>query len=162
MSGTLARTVFDLGLGGSLVGRDVSTQFDEAQDLPLVTGNGHELSAEAILDLNPTVVITDTSLGPWDVLLQLRDAGIPVVVVDSHRGLDNVTGLIEEVADALGVPDAGQALARRTQRQIDAVRAEINDVAPADPAERLRTVFLYVRGQSGVYYMLARALARTR
>lgn len=151
--GTLSRTVFELGLGDHVVGRDVSTAFDEAKDLPLVTQNGHELNAESILALDPTVIITDTSLGPWDVILQMRDAGIPVVVVDSGRDLDNVDDLIHEVADSLGVSDAGDALAKRTEQQIDRVTAEIAKVAPSDPDQRLRTVFLYVRGQSGIYYM---------
>jgi len=151
--GTLSRTVFELGQGERLVGRDISTDFDEASHLPLVTQNGHDLNAEAILELDPTLVITDTSLGPWDVVLQLRDSGIPVVVVDSHRGLDNVGTLIRQVAAPLGVPGAGAALARRTQREIDAATAAIARVAPADPGQRLRMVFLYVRGQSGVYYM---------
>lgn len=151
--GTLSRTVFELGLGDALVGRDVSTDFPEASDLPLVTQNGHDLNAEAILELDPTVILTDTSLGPWDVVLQMRDAGIPVVVLDSHRGLDNVGELIHGVADALGVPAQGDALAERTQQQVDEVTAEIARVAPADAGQRLRTVFLYVRGQSGVYYM---------
>lgn len=151
--GTLSRTVYELGLGESLVGRDISTDLPEAADLPLVTQDGHELNAEAILELDPTVLITDTSLGPWDAVLQVRDAGIPVVVVDSHRGLDNVDDLIHDVADALGVPEQGDALARRTQDRIDDVTAEIAQIAPADEGQRLRTVFLYVRGQSGVYYM---------
>jgi iron complex transport system substrate-binding protein len=151
--GTLSRTVFELGLGDRLVGRDVSTEFDEAKKLPLVTQNGHDLNAEAILGLDPTVIITDTSLGPWDVVLQMRDAGIPVVVVDSDRGLDNVADLIHQVADPLGVPDAGDALAKRTQQQIDDATAQIAKVAPADSGDKLRMVFLYVRGQSGIYYM---------
>lgn len=151
--GTLSRTVYELGLGDSLVGRDISTDLPEAAELPLVTQNGHELNAEAILGLDPTVLITDTSLGPWDAVLQVRDAGIPVVVVDSHRGLDAVDDLIHDVADALGVPGEGDALARRTQQQVDDVTAQVADVAPADEGQRLRTVFLYVRGQSGVYYM---------
>jgi iron complex transport system substrate-binding protein len=151
--GTLSRTVFELGLGDRLVGRDVSTEFDEAKGLPLVTQNGHDLNAEAILGLDPTVIITDTSLGPWDVVLQMRDAGIPVVVVDSDRGLDNVADLIHQVADPLGVPAAGDALAQRTQQQIDDVTAQIAKVAPANAGDKLRTVFLYVRGQSGIYYM---------
>lgn len=151
--GTLSRTVFELGLGDRLVGRDVSTEFDGAKDLPLVTQNGHDLNAEAILELDPTLIITDTSLGPWDVVLQMRDAGIPVVVVESERGLDNVADLIHQVADPLGVPEAGDALAKRTQQEIDDVTAEIAKVAPADTGDRLRTVFLYVRGQSGIYYM---------
>ncbi len=151
--GTLARTVFELGLGDHVVGRDISTQFDEAADLPLVTQNGHDLSAEAILELDPTVIITDTSLGPWNVILQMRDAGIPVVVVDSHRGLDNVDALTTSVAAALGVPDAGAALVARTTGQVDAVREAIADVAPSNEGDRLRTLFLYVRGQAGVYYL---------
>jgi len=151
--GTLARTVFELGLGGSVVGRDISTQFDEAADLPLVTPVGHDLSAEAILDLDPTVIITDTTLGPWDVVLQMRDSGIPVVVVDAHRGIDNVGELTEQVAAALGVPEEGRALAERSEQEIGQVEAEIAEVAPAEESRKLRMVFLYVRGQSGIYYM---------
>jgi iron complex transport system substrate-binding protein len=151
--GTLSRTVFELGLGDSVVGRDISTQFAGAADLPLVTHSGHDLSAEAILELDPTVIITDTSLGPWDVVLQMRDAGIPVVVTDSHRGLDNLGTLTHQVADALGVSEAGDLLADRIESQVADAKAQIAKVAPADESTRLRTVFLYVRGQSGVYYM---------
>jgi iron complex transport system substrate-binding protein len=151
--GTLARTVFELGLGDRVVGRDISTQFDEAADLPLVTQNGHDLAAEAILELDPTVILTDTSLGPWNVVLQMRDAGIPVVVVDSHRGLDNVAELTDQVATALGVPEAGKALVERTEAEVDQVRTAIAGVAPKAETDRLRTLFLYVRGQSGVYYL---------
>jgi len=151
--GTLSRTVFELGLGEQVVGREIATQFDAAADLPLVTQNGHDLNAEAILELDPTVIITDTSLGPWDAILQMRDAGIPVVVVDSERSLDTVPSLIEDVAEALGVPEQGAALAERTQAEVDAVTEQIAGVAPRERGDRLRAVFLYVRGQSGVYYM---------
>lgn len=75
--GTLSQTVFELGLGDQVVGRDISTQFAEAQELPLVTANGHDLNAEAILALDPTLILTDTSLGPWDVILQMRDSVSP-------------------------------------------------------------------------------------
>lgn len=151
--GTLAHTVFNLGLGDQVVGRDVSAQFIEARDLPLVTGHGHELVAEKILELNPSVILTDTSLGPWDVVLQMRDAGIPVVVTDSRRGIDNIASLTQQVADALGVPAEGAALADRITKEVDAKLAEINAIAPKTVQDKLRTVFLYVRGQSGVYYM---------
>jgi iron complex transport system substrate-binding protein len=151
--GSLSRIVFELGLGDSVVGRDVSSAFPEASDLPLVTANGHELNAEAILDAAPTVILTDTSLGPWDTILQMRDAGIAVVVVDSHRSIDTVGALTQQVADALGVSERGATLAARTTAAVDAKVAEIAAVAPADPSQRLRMMFLYVRGQSGVYYL---------
>jgi iron complex transport system substrate-binding protein len=151
--GSLSRIVFELGLGDSVVARDTSSAFPEASDLPVVTENGHDLNAEAILDAAPTVILTDTSLGPWDTVLQMRDAGIPVVVVDSHRSLESVGGLVEQVADALGVAGRGDALAARAVSEIDEKIAEIAAVAPTDPADKLRMMFLYVRGQSGVYYL---------
>src|SRR5690606_3307378 len=120
---------------------------------PLVTSSGPELAAEATLDLAPTVILTDTSLGPWDVVLQMRDAGIPVVVLDPKRDLSTVPTLVTDVAHALGVPEEGALLAERTDAAVQAKLAEIAAVAPQDPAEKLRIAFLYVRGQSGVYYM---------
>ncbi len=158
--GTLSRTVFELGMGDSLVGRDLSTQFAEADDLPLVTGQGHDLNAEALLELDPTLIITDTSLGPWDVILQMRDAGIPVVVVDSSRNLDNVSEITEMVAAALGVSEAGADLAARTDSEITQMQADIAAVAPPE-SERLRTVFLYVRGAANVYYMFGKGSGAT-
>ncbi|WP_235735808.1 heme/hemin ABC transporter substrate-binding protein [Nocardioides alcanivorans] len=151
--GSLSRITYELGLGDTLIGRDVSTQFEEAQDLPLVTHGGHDLSAESILDLDPTLIITDTSLGPWDVILQMREAGIPVVVVDSTRSIDNVSSLIDEVATALGVPAEGKVLAERSQAQIDDVLAKIAKVAPQQESGQLRTIFLYVRGQANTYQL---------
>lgn len=150
--GTLSRTVFELGMGDSLVGRDTSTSFPEAADLPLVTPKGHDLNAEAILALDPTLILADTSLGV-DVLLQMEDAGIPVVWMPSERNLDNVDEITELAGRALGVADAGAALAERIETEVAEVRAKVDAVAPSDDNDRLRTVFLYVRGSAGVYYM---------
>lgn len=151
--GSTSRIVYELGLGDSVVGRDTSSDFPEIVDKPLVTSNGHELTGEAILELAPTLIITDTTLGPWDVILQMRDAGIPVVVVDSHRSLENVATLIGQVAAAVGLPEAGAELTSRTQQGIDDVTAQIARLAPTEESEKLRVVFLYLRGSAGVYYM---------
>lgn len=151
--GTLSRIVFELGLGDNVIGRDVSSAFPEISDRPLVTQDGHQLNAEAILALDPSVIITDTSLGPWDVILQLRDAGIPVVVVDSHRSPDNVEALTHSVADGLGVPELGRELGERTRAKIARTEESISSIVPESETARLRTVFLYARGSAGVYYM---------
>lgn len=151
--GTLSRIVYELGLGDNVIGRDVSSSFPEIADRPLVTTDGHQLNAEAILALNPSVIITDTSLGPWDVVLQLRDAGVPVVVVDSHRSPENVEALTEAVGAALGLPDQGRELGARTRAQITEAEESIATITPDSETRQLRTVFLYARGSAGVYYM---------
>lgn len=153
MYGSLAATVFALGLGDQVVGRDTSTGFPAAADLPLVTQNGHELSGEAILDLAPTVILTDSTIGPWDVILQMRDSGIPVVVLSPERNLDNIDDLVTGVAEALGVPDDGVALNEKLATDLSTTIADIAAITPSDPADKVRVMFLYVRGNAGIYYL---------
>lgn len=153
VSGSLAATVFGLGLGDRVVGRDSSTGFAEASALPVVTQGGHNLTAEAILALDPTVVITDTTLGPLDVLDQLRDSGIPVVITTSERSLDTIDELIDQVATALGVPERGGLLAAQVDADLARVTADIGTAIPSDVAVRPRIAFLYVRGSANVYYL---------
>ena len=148
--GTLATTVYALGLGDRLVGRDVSTGVPELADLPVVTHNGHELNAEAILDLDPSVVLTDYSIGPLEVQLQLKEAGIPVVILDSTRNRSVIGEQIRGVAEVLGVPEQGEQLAASVAEEVTAAEADVKAMAQAAPD--LRMVFLYMRGNAGVYY----------
>ncbi|MBO9627187.1 MAG: ABC transporter substrate-binding protein [Microbacterium sp.] len=153
ISGTISSTVFALGLGDRVVGRDSSTDFPGTEDLPVVTKAGHTLNAEAILELAPTVVLTDTTIGPKEVRQQLRDAGIAVVVISGERRLDTTGELVTEIATALGVPSRGQALSERLDARLQTALAEIADVVPVDPTDRARMLFLYVRGSANVYYI---------
>lgn len=139
--GTLTETVFALGLGDNVVGRDIASDFPAAADVPVVTTGGQSLNAEAILNLAPTVVLTDTSIGPKGVQDQLRDAGIPVVFFDPARTLEGVAPQITAVADALGVPDAGRDLAARTEAEIAAAHDRVPE--GTDPP---KVAFLYMRG----------------
>lgn len=155
-NGGLAAAVVGLGLGCNLIGRDVSTQLSSLmpgqKEIPLVTQNGHELSAEAILNLAPTVVLTDSTIGPYDVQLQLRNAGIPVVFIPSatEDGVQGVSPQIVAVAKALGLQDAGEQLAKRVDEEVAETQKRIQALAPDNPADRPRTVFLYLRGD--IYY----------
>lgn len=150
--GTLATTVYALGLGDRLVGRDVSTGVPALAELPLVTHNGHELNAEAILELDPSLVLTDYSIGPLEVQMQLKDAGIPVVILDDHRARDTIGEQIRAVAHALGVDAAGDAVASRVEREISAAEQQVSEMANASPLKGMRMVFLYLRGSAGVFY----------
>ncbi|WP_433062357.1 heme/hemin ABC transporter substrate-binding protein [Dactylosporangium sp. CS-033363] len=145
--GSIAEIVFSLGLGDRVVGRDTSTTFPSAAHLPLVTPSGHDLSAEGILKLDPSVIITDKSIGPAEVIEQLRRSGIPVVFVDDQQTLPGVSGHIRAIAAALGVQAAGEQLVERVEADIAAAR-----VAPPGGTP-LRVAFLYVRGAAGVYLM---------
>ncbi|MFC9338485.1 hemin ABC transporter substrate-binding protein, partial [Streptomyces sp. NPDC057021] len=147
LSGSLNEIVFTLGLGPKVVARDITATFEQAAKLPVVT-RAHDVSAESVLSLRPTVVFAEGTTGPAEAIAQIRDAGIPLVVVKPAKALSDVGTRIDAVAAALGVPDSGTALRKRTQERIDAVRKGI----PAR-AERPRVAFLYVRGTAAVYLL---------
>lgn len=141
LNGDIAEIVWALGLGDRVVGVDISATYPpEAQELPSI-GYQRRLSTEGILSLTPTVVIGTQEAGPPEVIQQLRDAGLPVVLVEDSPSLDAPGQKIRAVADALGVPNRGEALARRTEAEIAQARA-LAGQATSKP----RVLFLYLRG----------------
>ncbi|MET9893312.1 ABC transporter substrate-binding protein [Streptomyces sp. NPDC006465] len=155
LSGGLSEIVFTLGLGDRVVARDITATFDQAKKLPVVTRN-HDVSAESVLSLEPDLVLAETTTGPDEAMEQIRDAGVPVLVVDPARSLDDVGPRIRTVADALGVPAAGKRLAQRSQDRIAAVRKAI----PAH-TDHPRVAFLYLRGSASVYLIGGRGSGAT-
>ncbi|AJE85987.1 periplasmic binding protein [Streptomyces albus] len=147
LSGSLSEIVFTLGLGERVVARDITATFDQAEKLPVVT-RAHDVSAESVLSLKPSLVLADSTSGPAEALDQIRDAGVPLVVLDPPKGLDDVGPRIEAVARILGVPDAGRELTTRTERRLDKVRAGI-----PGHADHPKVAFLYLRGQASVYLL---------
>jgi iron complex transport system substrate-binding protein len=139
---SISEVVFALGLGHNVVGRDTSTTFSQAKRLPLVT-RAHDITAEAVLSLRPTVILADEESGPPEALRQIRDVGIPVVVFKRPTSVTGVSTHIRNVAAALGVRDNGEGLAARTDDAIDRVKAHAGGKRP-------RVAFLYLRGNAGV------------
>jgi len=153
LSGSLAATVAGLGFADRLVGRDISTTFAGVSDLPVITSGGHSVNAEAIIGLAPTLVITDGSIGPADVVQQLRDVGITVVFVERSSSFAGAVAQARAVGAIFGAADAGDLLAGRIERELQIVTAQIARIAPAAESDRLRMVFLYLRGTSGISYL---------
>ncbi len=145
--GNITEVLFSLGIGDQVVGRDVASTFEEAADLPVVT-QSHDVSAESVLSLRPTVVFAQTDTGPPEALDAIRNAGIPVVVVEAPESIDDIAPRVQLIADAVGLPAEGEGLVQRTHDQIAAVQASI----PAETRSP-RIAFLYMRGQAGVYLL---------
>ncbi len=148
LTGALSEIVFTLGLGDHVVARDVTATFEQAKKLPVVT-RAHDVSAEGVLSLKPTLVLAETTTGPAEAVDQIRDAGIPLVVLDPAKKLDDVGPRIDKVAAALGVRPAGDELRRRTEQRVDAARKNI----PHDGGKKPRVAFLYLRGSASVYLL---------
>jgi iron complex transport system substrate-binding protein len=152
IAGSIASMIVGLGYGDSLVARDMSTTLPELAALPVVTNGAHSLNSEAVLAQRPDLVITDGSVGPIDVLLQLRDAGITVVFVTPEPSFLGASERALQVAAALGAPSAGERLGTQLTTQIHDTIAQIATITPAAQSDRVRIAFLYLRGASGIYY----------
>ena len=145
LNGSLTEIVYTLGLGDRVVGRDVTATFKEAKGVPLVT-RGHDVSAESVLSRRPTLVLAHADAGPPDALQQIRDAGVPIVVFDEPRSIEQIAAREVAVAEALGVPKVGAQLRDRTRDEMQAITERV-----PDDADKPRVAFLYMRGQAGVY-----------
>ena len=151
LTGNISRTLVALGMADSIVGRTVSSTEKTLADRPVVTEQGHSINVEAALELRPTLVITDLTVGPVEAFEQFRASGVPVVVIDSNHGLDNIEAGINGIGAAVGMRDAAAALSQRTRSEVDTARQEIAAWAPEEP---LSIAFLYVRGTAGVFFIL--------
>lgn len=147
LTGSLNEIVYTLGLGPKVVARDITATFEQAADLPVVT-RGHDVSAESVLSLRPTLVLAETTSGPAEAIQQIRDAGIPLLVVAPAKSLDDVAKRTDAVAAALGVKEAGTQLNQRTAERIATARKGL----PAS-GKKPRVAFLYLRGTASVYLM---------
>ncbi len=149
--GTYTKILRGLGLTDNIVGRTVSSTEKSLEHLPKVSQGGHTLNAEAVLNLKPSLVIVDHSIGPEEAIDQIRNAGVTVVVMDPKRQMDSIGQDIRDVSAVVGLPKAGEDLASRTEKELDEALTAIKKVAPEVP---LRMSFLYARGNGGIFYLL--------
>ena len=141
LNGDLTETIFALGAGDRVVGRDLTTTFPpEAEALPDV-GLGRNLNPEAVIGLEPTLVIGDTQIEPASAINQIRAAGIPVVILQSEVTFEGVIRKINNVGEILGLPAEAATLAAQVQGEIDEARA-LASTATSTP----RVAYIYVRG----------------
>lgn len=145
--GNVTEVIFGLGLGHDVVGRDVTATFPEAAAIPVVT-KGHDVSAEAVLSLHPTLVLTSPDTGPSTAIDQIRNVGVPVISFDDPTSIDDIVPRIRSIAAAVGMNEAGEALVAKTQADLTKAEADIPEGVPQP-----RVAFLYMRGQAGVYLL---------
>jgi iron complex transport system substrate-binding protein len=143
----VAEIVISLGLQDNIIGRDATTTLEALQAVEEVS-NGHDVSAESVLSLRPTVVIGDTRTGPPEAIEQLRGAGVPVVIAPEVWTLSALPSRVTLIASALGVPMAGERLVNLSESAIDDALENIGAASSV-----LRVAFLYVRGTASVYLL---------
>jgi iron complex transport system substrate-binding protein len=81
--------LYDIHAESVLVARDLTSIYPAAiTKLPSV-GYHRALSAEGIISMKPTMLLTDGNLGPDAVVEQVKKVGIPVLVLEPGSTLDS-------------------------------------------------------------------------
>ncbi len=141
LGGDMTELVYELGLGDSLVGIDVTTVGPpEAMELPSV-GIARFLAPEGVLAVSPTLVLADTDTAPSTALDQLRDAGVVVEVFETPSTFEEYFSKISDLAALLGAEAEGQQLIERLRKEIAEITAGVTD-----REQTPRALYLYTRG----------------
>ncbi|RMF11444.1 MAG: hemin ABC transporter substrate-binding protein, partial [Alphaproteobacteria bacterium] len=144
IGGAVTEIIYALGLSYRVVAVDSTSRYPvEVTSKPNV-GYMRQLAAEPILALEPSLVLAVQDSGPPAVLDQLREAGLPVVLIPDVPSPLGVLDKIARVAAALGEPEKGRVLEARLKAELDALTAAVARVP-----RRPRVLFLLSVGSGG-------------
>src|SRR6476469_9874987 len=89
--------LYDIHAESVLVARDLTSIYPpQITRLPSV-GYHRALSAEGIISMRPTMLLTDGNLGPDAVVTQVKKVGIPVVVMRPGTSPDSAQRLMRQL-----------------------------------------------------------------
>jgi len=126
---SITEIVYALGAGERLVG--VCAQCDHPPEVARIPRVGGYLtpSVEVVLAKQPDLVIAVPSPGNREAVRAVERAGVRVLVVHD-RTLADLWASITQIADALGMPEAGERLVTDVEARLDAVRTRVAGLPP--------------------------------
>lgn len=145
IDGSVTEIVFALGAGDQVVARDDSSLYPPAVNALESVGYVRQLSAEPVLALDPTLIITTTSVGPQEAVDQLTASGVTFLIVEAPTDIEGVIGNVQTIATALGREAEGEALVAQIESDYAAAQ-ELQASVTTVP----RVMFIYARGAGAI------------
>jgi iron complex transport system substrate-binding protein len=123
IGGAVTEIVYALGFGDRVVAVDLTSTFPAATKSRPSVGYMRALSPEGVLSLAPNIVLAIEGSGPADAVEVLSRASVPFVLVPEGYDEASVLRKIRFIAQALGVPEKGEAMAKQAEQDFAAVTA---------------------------------------
>ena len=151
--------LYEIGAESVLVARDLTSIHPAAiRSLPSV-GYHRALSAEGIISMRPTMLLTDGNLGPDAVVEQVKKVGIPVVVMSPGSTVDSAQALMRQLGERFGRKDAADSVIAAWNREMSAALA---DSARWSAAPKPRVLVMHFGQLNNSYLALKRGSAADR
>ena len=126
---SLTETVYALGLQDRLVGDTDYCDYPPDAQKKTKVGGAINPSLEQIVTLHPDLVLVTKGLNRLDTVRALDELGISSYATDPHD-VDEIVTSTKKLADVLGVPEAGAAVADDMQHRLAALHQRISASRP--------------------------------
>jgi iron complex transport system substrate-binding protein len=126
---SLTETVYALGLQDLLVGDTDFCDYPPDAQKKQKVGGAINPSLEEIAHLKPDVVLVTRHLNSLDTVHSLDTLGIPSYATDP-KNVDEIVASTKRLAEILGAPDAGAAVANDLTRRLEVVRQKVGSLQP--------------------------------
>ncbi|MFJ7848411.1 helical backbone metal receptor [Peribacillus sp. NPDC097206] len=139
--------VFALGSGEKVIGVSENDNYpEETKDIQKI--GGMEIDTEMILALQPDIVLAHESAhNSKEGIQQLKDAGIPVIIVNDAKSFKEVYTSIEMIGTAIGELDKAKEIVKTMQTKLE----KIKEKAKAIKSEDRKSVFVEVSPSPEIY-----------
>ena len=126
---SLTETVYALGLQERLVGDTDFCDYPPDAQTKTKVGGAINPSLEVIAHLKPDLVLVTKHLNTLDTVHSLDALGIASYATDP-RTVEEIIASSKRLADVLGAPEAGAAVAEDLQKRLGVLRRKIGGLAP--------------------------------
>lgn len=145
IGGSVTEIVFALGAGDQVVARDDSSLYPLEVNALESVGYIRTLSAEPVLSLAPTLIITTEDVGPPEAVEQLEATGVTMLIVPAGESIEEVITKIEMIAQALSAEETGAELIATIEADYAEAQTLLENVE-----SKPRVMFIYARGAGAV------------
>jgi iron complex transport system substrate-binding protein len=134
MGTAIGELVYAFGLGDSVVARDVSCEFPPEIESKPAIGYFRQVSAEGILSMRPTAILSTDAAGPPNVLEQLRKSGVALHLFSAKPEITQLHENIHRMGELLHAPERAEAIVAQLNADLAAI--------PERPDEPIPVLFL--------------------
>lgn len=141
LNGTLTELLYEVGYGEKIIGVDVTSTYPQAVQSKTNLGHTRQLNTEAILALNPSLILVDEQGSQSPAIATLKNSDIKIHVIAIPKTLEGSLEVAQQLEKILGTSFDTKRLEAKIARNKQAI-AQILE----KNEQRPKVLFIYARG----------------